>query len=242
MNERDETDSLAPGTASEPATAALNKSTLVGCGGILLVLSLPALFFLPLERLHIPSWIGNLIPLLAIGAVALGAYLLLQVPSEAPVRSHDPQHPLTSSGKRPILEQPAARSNRIILLLEYGLVLCAVAGYGLVSFGGRGIGIAIGTLVISVAGYGLLIGGNLAARRRVPVPAWRWVHLPVQGTVVLQALPMMTLGLVLLIWSLILGVEDGSFLLTLGLGLLVVAGILLSMLYQRLSPNHSKRT
>ena len=240
MNERDETDRLIPGAASESPTSPLNKGTLGGCAGILLVLSLPALLFLPLERLSIPAWIGNLIVLLAISAVALGAYLLTQVPSSAAVRPRDPHHPLTSSGRSPILEQPAGRSNRITLLVEYALALSAIIGYGMVSFAGRGAGRITGVLVISAAGYALLILGYLASRRLAAVPAWRWLHVPVQGGVVSQAVPTMGLGLILFVWSLILAVEEIWFLLPFGIGLLAVTAL---SMYGRHSwhnyPNHT---
>ncbi len=123
MNERDETNSLTRDTLDERSTPRLDRSTLVGCAGILLVLSLPALLFLPLERLHMPIWVANLVLLLAIGAVVFGGYLLVQVPSQSPVRSHDPNFPLTTTGRSPLLEHPAERSNRNMLLLCGGLLI-----------------------------------------------------------------------------------------------------------------------
>ncbi len=233
MNERDETNSLTRDTIDERSTPRLDRSTLVGCAGILLVLSLPALLFLPLERLHMPIWVANLVLLLAIGAVVFGGYLLVQVPSQSPVRSHDPNFPLTTTGRSPLLEHPAERSNRIMLLLCGGLLICAAVGYGFVSFTERNALIAAGTLLISASGYALLIFGMLAARRRMPVPAWRWVRMPVQRGVVLQALPMLMLGLTTVIWALFLGVEDRYLLLPLGLGLLVVTAAYIGGLLQR---------
>jgi hypothetical protein len=234
MNERDETDSLISGASQELPASSLNRGTLIGCAGILLVLSFPALLFLPLERLHMPLWLWNLIWLLGLSALALGTYLLIRMPVDARIRSADPGRPLTSSGRSPILEQPAERSNRATLLVEYGLVLCATTGYGMVSFAAQDAEIAIGTLVLSASGYSLLLGGSLAGRRVIPVPAWRWVRLPVQGGLALQALAMMGLGLVLLVWSLILGVEDRYLLLSLGLGLLFLTGTLFLKLIRTL--------
>ena len=240
MNERDETDRLVPGVTNEAPAPALNKGTLIGCAGILLVLSLPALLFLPLERLQIPLWLGNLIPLAAISAVVLGAYLLLQVPPNTPVHSRDPRHPRTLSGRSPILEQPARQSNRMILLLEGGLVLSAIIGYGMVSFASQGSVEIIGSLVIPAAGYVLLVIGFLASRRRVAVPAWRWVHVPVQGKVITQALPMMGLGLVLFIWSLILGAA--VYWLVLPIGMVLLGGTILTVLMARLWQRSPDRT
>jgi hypothetical protein len=227
MNERDETDSLVPGASWESPASSLNRGTLIGCAGILLVLSFPALLFLPLERLQMPLWLWNLIWLLGLSLLALGTYLLIRMPADARIRSVDPGRPLTSSGRSPILEQPAERGNRVTLLVEYGLVLCATTGYGMVSFAAQDAEIAIGTLVLSASGYCLLLGGSLAGRRVIPVPARRWVRLPVHGGIAPQALAMMGLGLVLLVWSLILGVEDRYLLLSLGLGLLFLIGLLL---------------
>jgi hypothetical protein len=226
MDERDETDGLISGALPESPASSLNRGTLIGCAGILLVLLFPALLFLPLERLHMPLWLWNLIWLLGLSALALGTYLLMRMPVDARIRVADPDRPLTSSGRSPILEQPAERGNRVTLLVEYGLVLCATTGYGMVSFAAQDAEIAIGTLVLSASGYSLLLGGSLAGHRMIPVPAWRWVRLPVHGGMALQALAMMGLGLVLLVWSLILGVEDRYLLLSLGLGLLFLTGIL----------------
>jgi hypothetical protein len=234
MNERDETNSLISGASQESPPSSLNRGTLIGCAGILLVLSFPALLFLPLERLRTPLWLWNLIWLLGLSALALGTYLLIRMPADARVRSVDPGRPLTSSGRSPILEQPAERGNRLTLLVEYGLVLCATTGYGMVSFAAQDAEIAIGTLVLSASGYTLLLGGLLAGRRVIPVPAWRWVRLPVHGGVALQALAMMGLGLILLVWSLILGVEDRYLLLSLGLGLLFLTGLLFLKLTRHL--------
>jgi hypothetical protein len=225
MDERDETDSLISGASQESPPSSLNRGTLIGCAGILLVLSFPALLFLPLERLHMSLWLWNLIWLLGLSALALGTYLLIRMPPSARIRSVDPGRPLTSSGRSPILEQPAERGNRVTLLIECGLVLCATTGYGMVSIAAQDAAIAFGTLILSASGYSLLLGGSLANRRVIPVPAWRWVRLPVHGGIAPQALAMMGLGFVLLVWSLILGVEDRYLLLTVGLGLLFLVGL-----------------
>jgi hypothetical protein len=226
MNERDETDSLIPGSSRGSPSSSLNRGTLIGCAGILLVLSFPALLFLPLERLQMPLFCWNLIWLLGLSLLALGTYLLIRMPADARIRAVDPGRPLTSSGRSPMLEQPAERGNRVALLVEYGLVLCASTGYGMVSFAAESAEIAVGTLMLSASGYCLLLGGSLAGRRVIPVPAWRWVRLPVHGGMAPQTFATMGLGLVLLVWSLILGVEDRYLLLSLGLGLLFLIGLL----------------
>src|SRR5579864_6260606 len=99
MNERDETERLEEGTSAAPLTHHLDRGTLAGCLGILLVLSLPALLFLPLESWHLPLWLGRLLPLVVVGAVVLGVWLIFQVPSHAPARSYDPRYPLTRGGR-----------------------------------------------------------------------------------------------------------------------------------------------
>src|SRR5215469_3833958 len=191
MDEQDETDSLVPGATPESPSPSLNRGTLIGCAGLLLVLSFPALLFLPVERWHLPLWLWNLIWLVGLSGLALGTYLLIRMPADARVRMVDPVRPLTSSGRSPILEQPAERGNRLTLAAEYGLVLCATAGYGMVSLAAQDAEIAIGTLVLSASGYTLLLGGSLAGRHVIPVPAWRWVRLPLHGGMALPALGMM---------------------------------------------------
>ena len=54
-----------------------------------------------------------------------------------------------------------------------------------------------------------------------------------QRGVVLQALPILMLGLITVIWALFLGVEDRYLLLPLGLGLLLVSAAYVGGLLQR---------
>jgi|GEM_PF-1145511 hypothetical protein len=241
MNERDETDRLEQGISEAPLSHHLDRGTLAGCFGILLVLSLPALLFLPLERWHLPLWLGRLLPLFVVCAVVLGVWLLFQVPSSrAPARSYDPRYPLTRGGRLPLEERPASMRNRLVLLLGLVLVACAVTSYLLVSFTTTERGFAIGTLLAGIAGGGLLIGGALAALHRIPVPAWRWVRTPIQGGPAFQALPLALIGLVTLAWSLFAAVAAGYAWAPPAIGLLILAGVLAGPVLQRL-PDRRRR-
>jgi hypothetical protein len=240
MNERDETDSLTRDTASETLPSHLDRGTMVGCAGILLILSLPALLFLPLDPRAVPAWLANLLLLLGVGVMLFGVHLVMQVPfHHTPARSHDPRYPLTTAGRSPLLEQPAERKNWLMLVSALLVLTVAVAGYGFVSFGGRPWGIATGMLLISVAGYSLLVSGTLAARRYIPVPAWHWVRVPIQSELAPQALPLVMVGRATVIWGLFLGVENRYVLLPLGLGILVLAVMSITRILRRPLGNRS---
>jgi hypothetical protein len=58
------------------ALVVVRSGALVGCLGILCVLAMPALLFLPVETWGAPTWIILLAPLVAFGIVALGGWLL----------------------------------------------------------------------------------------------------------------------------------------------------------------------
>jgi hypothetical protein len=229
MNDRDETDSLTRDTTSETSGSHLDRGTMVGCAGILLMLTpLALLYFLPLDLLALPAWLGNLLPLLGVGAMMFGAYLVFQVPSHnTQAQSPDPRYPLTISGRSPLLEQPAERKNRVTLIFILLLVTVAIAGYGFVSFAPRPWGIVVGMLLVSIAGYSFLVSGALVAGQYIPAPAWHWVRTPIQSELAPQTLSLVLVGLATLGWGLILGVENRHVFLPLGLGilLLVVMGI-----------------
>jgi hypothetical protein len=235
MNERDETDSLTRDTTSETFGSHLDRGTMIGCAGILLMLMpLALLFFLPLDLLALPTWLGNLLPLLGVGAMMFGAYLVFQVPSHhTPERSVDPRYPLTTAGRSPLLEQPAERKNRAALIFVSLLLAVAMAGYGLVSFAPRPWGIVAGMLLISIAGYSILVFGALVAGRYIPAPAWHWVRTPIRSDLAPQALPLVLVGIATVGWGLVLGVENRYVLLPLGLGILLLAVMGVTRILQR---------
>src|SRR5262249_60793067 len=73
------------GVAQQPAQGApplpnrFNRGTLAGCLGIVCVLALPAILFLPIETWGLPEWTLRLVPLPAMGCALGGAALLLRV-------------------------------------------------------------------------------------------------------------------------------------------------------------------
>lgn len=218
-----------------PLRAHIDRGTLTGCLGILCVLSLPALLFLPVESWHLSLWLLRLIPLIGVGMAALGAWLLTRVPASPAARSSDLLHPLTSEGFSPVIEQPARRENRIGLLIAYLLMFSGIAGYASVTFGATTTTILAGTLLAGGAGGALLLFSILSARSRLPVPAWRWMRIPIQGGIVIQVLPLACVGLVMLVWALFIAAGQGFVWAPIGIGALILGGVLIGPVTQRLS-------
>lgn len=213
----------------------LDRGTLVGCLGIVCVLALPAILFLPVETWGLPPWALRLVPLVAIGLALLGATLLLRVPPAAPPRSRDPLHPLTGRGASPVQDRPAGPRNRAALLAVWLLLALCVGGYLVVSFPARDAGALPGTLLASAAGAALLIYGALAAARRMPLPAWRWVRVPISGGLAPQALPSAAAGALAVAWALIVAAGEGYAWAPLGVGALIVGGALAGPTARRLA-------
>lgn len=217
-----------------PLQTRLDRGTLTGCVGILCVLALPVLLFLPVESWHLPLWLLRLVPLIAVGMMSLGAGMLTRVPVSPAARSSDPLHPLTSEGFSPVIEQPARRANRIGLIIACILVLIGASGYTLTTFSVTGDATFTGTLLAMGAGGALLLYGVLAARRRLAVPAWRWIRIPIQGGLVFQVLPLTLFGLVALVWALFIAASQGYIWAPVGIGALILGGALTGPLMQRL--------
>lgn len=224
---------LAPG--APPLEPHLDRGTLIGCLGILCVLALPAILFLPVETWHLPPWGLRLVPLVAISLALIGAVLLAHVPPSAPVRSRDPMRPLTGRGASPLQERPAEPRNRTALLAVWLLLALCLCGYLLVSFVARDAGTLPGTLLASAAGTALVIYGALAAARRLPLPAWRWVRVPISGGLAPQALPPAAAGALSVAWALIVAAGEGYAWAPLGVGVLIVGGALAGPAARRLS-------
>lgn len=230
----DEPASNAPYADEPPLQARIDRGTLIGCLGILCVLALPALLFLPVESWHLPLWLLRLVPLIAVGMASLGAWLLTRVPASPAVHSSDPLHPLTSEGFSPVIEQPAQPGNRIGLIVAYALIVMGVTGYGIVTFGATDVAILAGTLLASGTGGALVVYGVLAATRRLAVPAWRWIRIPIQGGLVFQVLPLTFIGLVTLVWALFIAAGQGYVWAPLGVGALILGSVLIGPVTQRL--------
>lgn len=244
MSSSDKPDSNPTFVGEPPLQTRLDRGTLTGCLGILCVLSLPTLLFLPVESWQLPVWLLRLVPLIAVGMSAIGAWLLTRVPASPAARSSDPLHPLTSAGFSPIIEQPAQRENRIVLIIAYALVFIGVTGYAIVTFGATNTAILTGTLLASGAGGTLLIYSILAFRRLLPIPAWRWMRIPIQGGEVFQALPLASIGLVTVVWALFIAAGQGFIWAPIGIGVLILGAVLIGPVTQRLPrrPTDHRRT
>lgn len=224
---------LAPG--APPLEHRLDRATLIGCLGILCVLALPAILFLPVETWHLPPWALRLVPLVAIGLALIGAMLLARVPAAAPARSRDPLRPLTGRGTSPLQERPAEPRNRTALLAVWLLLALCLCGYLVVSFVARDAGALPGSLLATAAGTALVVYAALAAARRLPLPAWRWVRVPIAGGLSPQVLPPAAVGALSVAWALVVAAGEGYGWAPLGVGALIVGGALVGPAARRLS-------
>lgn len=218
-----------------PLPNRFTRGTLVGCVGILCVMTLPALLAIPVETLRLPEWVQRLVPLVGIAVVLVGAWLLSRVPSAGAQRRSDPTRPLTRSGRVPMLERPAADGNRLMLGSALALCGCCVVGYVLVSLTGVSDAvILVGTLITYLAGLLLLGLSVLALFLRLPVPAWRWERIAVQRNLAPQAVPFACVGVVAVVWSLFIAAAQGYFWAPIGVGALLMAAVLTGPILQRL--------
>lgn len=227
-NHRPDDDSAAP------LPNRFTGGTLMGCLGILCVMTLPALLFIPIESLDVPGWVARLIPLVGVAMVVVGAWLLSRVPSRADAPAGDPAHPLTHAGRPPILERPASAANRVALLAALALCACCVAGYILVSMTAETSVVLVGTLLTYLAGL-LLFGASLLEMwLRLRAPAWRWERVTVQRNLAPQAIPFACVGIVAVVWALFVAYGQGYVWARIGIGALILAGALTGPVLQRL--------
>ncbi|MBF6590736.1 MAG: hypothetical protein IVW57_09430 [Ktedonobacterales bacterium] len=225
-----------------PLPNRLTRGTLLGCLGMLCVLTMPVLLFLPIERWAVPLWLALLVPLAAFGAAALGTALLARVPAGAPARSRDPQHPLTITGAPPLLERPASAANRLAVVIVGALLLCAVVGYLLASASGSPAGgLVAGILLSGLAGAVLVADGLLVSGWRLAAPALRWVRIPLQARHAPQGAPIALAGLVWLAWALWVALSAGYGIGAGGLSLLTLAIVLAAPLARRAAPRGGPR-
>lgn len=220
-----------------PLPNRFDRGTLTGCLGIVCVLALPGLLFLPVEDWALPPLITQLVPLVGVAAAALGLWLLSRVPGAEPApRSSDPLHPLTRSGRSPLMEQPASPANRRGCLAGLGMAALALAGYLVVGLAAQRTAILLGTLLATAAGGALVAYGALVAAGRLPAPAWRWARGPAQGIRTPQALPLVFAGLVSVLWALFVAASHGYFWAPLGVGAIILASALTRPIARRLPP------
>jgi len=220
---------------------AAGRPPLLGCIGLLCILALPALLFVPVEMLALPRWLAPLVPLLGVGLAAVGVWLVALVPPTTPPRSGDPLRPLTVEGRVPIREQPATTANQAGMAVAVLLVLLSAGGYLLVSAAPSRWSALAGILLATGAGALLVVYALLAARRHLPVPAWRWVRMPVRAGLATQSMPFLLLGAVALVWAQIAAFEAGYAWAVLGVGILILCGALAGPIGQRLSSHGADR-
>lgn len=217
-----------------PLPNRITRGTLIGCVGILCVLALPALVFLPFEDFRLPTWLLRLTLLVGLSLVPCGIWLLGQVPSGFVPRPADPLHPLTSEGRPPIVERPATRGNRVALAIVAGLGLLALAGCIVACFAPLGQhDVVVGTEIASASGLCALALSVLIGARRAPVPALNWVRAPIAGGGGKSAFALGFGGGVVVAWSLSVAGFAGYTWARIGLGMFVLFGVLLGPILQR---------
>jgi hypothetical protein len=220
-------------TELAPLPNRFTRDTLLGCVGIGCVLGMLGLFFLPLDVWHVPGWLALLVPLLALGVLALGAWLLMRVPAGSLPIARDPLRPLTGAGRAPVVERPATAANRLSAGLTLSLALTGAAAVGVIATGAfhrRALLPAIlvtGLVGCALVGFGVLVGAG-----RVPPPAWRWVRMPLRGAA-RSAIPLGLAGFAALLWALLVAADAGYRWGVIGLGLLVVGFVLAAPLARR---------
>jgi len=214
---------------------ASGRPPLFGCVGLLCILALPALLYLPVEVLALPRWLTPLPPLVGVGLAAVGVWLVALVPPATRPHSSDPLRPLTGGGRVPIHEQPATAANRTGMVVAVLLVLLSAGGYVLVSVAPGQWSTLAGTLLTTGTGALLVAYALLAGLRRLPVPAWRWVRMPVSAGLATQSMPFLLLGAVALVWAQIAAFEAGYVWAVLGVGILILCGALAGPIGQRLA-------
>ncbi|HEX6819338.1 MAG TPA: hypothetical protein VF120_13250 [Ktedonobacterales bacterium] len=221
-----------PLASSEPLPSRFTRGTLLGCVGILCVLALPLLLFLPLDTWRVPGWLAILAPLAGICALALGAALLMRVPlGNSPARN--PFAPTTAGGMPPLVERPASTANRLGAVVTVIVSLVVVAAVIVIASGAfQHHGLLPALLTIGLGGCVLILYGGLIGAKRLPPPALRWVRQPVRGQM-RQAAPLALAGLAALTWMLLVAADAGYRWGFVGLGLLVIGGVLAAPLARR---------
>jgi hypothetical protein len=233
----DEPAATPPPESEGPLPNRFTRGTFLGCLGIACVLGMAALLALPLDVWRVPEWVGLLVPLVAFGALALGAWLLARVPAGRLPSAPNPWRPLTGAGAPPLVERPATASNRVGAAFSLTLLLAGLVAFVALSAGlfQRHATLAA-VVVMGVAGAALAGYGLLVTMERLPPPAWRWVRTPIRGGGWRAGAPLLLAGLAGLAWSLLVAAQAGYPWGPVGLALLVLASVAAAPLARRAPP------
>ncbi|HEU4783070.1 MAG TPA: hypothetical protein VFS83_07015 [Ktedonobacterales bacterium] len=218
-----------------PLPNRLTRGTLMGCVGLVGVMALPLLLFLPLESWGLSRWAFLLIQLLAFVALGGGIWLLAHVPSTARIRSNDPMYPLTARGAAPVRESPAGWPNHVGVAVVWALLALAIAGFAVAAFDTEQDGaVPIGMAIVCLAGASLAVYGLGIALGRLEPPAVHWVRTPAIAGWFPQGGAVTLMGLTLLAWALLIAAEDRLIWGAIGLVALLLAILLVTPLFRQL--------
>jgi hypothetical protein len=218
----------------QPTESPRYGSTLSGCLGLICVLALPVLLFLPLDGFVPAPWFGRLLSLAGVAISAVGVWLVARVPAATSRRAVDPLRPLTSEGHVPLREVPASRGNRIGLAAAVALTALCGAGVVLVVFAPHARDVLSGTLLCAGGGCASAVYAILAARGTLPAPALRWLRQPIRGGY--PPVWFLLVGGVSLVWALIIAFEAGYAWAAAATTLVILLGLLAGPAGQRLPP------
>jgi hypothetical protein len=218
----------------QPTESSHSGSTLSGCLGLICVLALPVLLFLPLDGFDLAPWLGRLFPLAGVAISALGVWLVARVPAATGRRAADPLRPLTSEGHVPLREVPASRANQVSFVAAVALNgLCGVGALLVVLAPGTRDVLA-GTLLCVSGGSASAVYAILAARGTLPAPALHWLRQPIRGGY--PPIWFLLVGGVSLVWALIIAFEAGYAWAAAATTLVILFGLLAGPVGQRLPP------
>lgn len=218
-----------------PLPNRFTRGTLVGCLGILGVLALPLMLYLPFETWGLARWAILGLQLLAFSAVGGGIWLLAHVPSAPREHSSDPRRPRTALGRDPVLERPASWRNRLGMAAILAALVVASGGFAFASFSATGqLAIPLGMALVGVAGLALAAYGVCIAFGRAEPPAINWVRTPATSRWLPQGGWVMLVGLTLLAWALLIAAEAQFAWGIVGLLVLLLATVVLAPAFRRL--------
>lgn len=201
-----------PPVPDVPYRTKLPAGTFRGCVGILLLLAMPLLLALPLERLGNVRVLVVAVPLVAFGLVAVGGWLMWTVPAgRSPARTRDPQHPLTRDGQAPVREIPATTANRRAAIVLLVLLAITLVGMMLAIASTPGTStVFTGIYLTGTTGIALVVYGLLVIVGKLPAPAWRWLAARIGSERTRAGLAVLLIGSVPLVWALFFAAGNGA--------------------------------